>query len=106
MEQHRGEIGGALLVSAVACWIAAVPVATATGSSWTSPATLALLAGGLLCLVVALWAFGFWGFTIRLVTAVMKRREAASATEETGVVLADASGGGHPKAGRCAPDAH
>ena len=91
MEQHRGEIGGAWLVSAVACWIAAVPVATAAGSSWTSPATLGLLAGGLLCLGVALWAFGFWGFIVHLVTAVTKRRDVASATEDAGVVLADAS---------------
>lgn len=103
MEQHRGEIGGALLVSAVACWIAAVPVASATGSSWTSPATLSLVVGGLLCLVLALWALGFWGFTVRLATAVTKRRKVASATEETGAVLADASVEAIRKQGRVRP---
>jgi hypothetical protein len=91
VERHRGDVGGALLVSAVACWIAAVPVATAPGSSWTSSTSIGLLAGGLLCAVAALWAFGFWAYVVGVLSAATKRGTAASASVETSVVLADRS---------------
>lgn len=89
MESHRGEIGGVLLGSAVACLIAAVPVATAKGSSWTNSAVVGLLAGGLLCLVAALWLFGVWKSIIVSITA--KRRRADLTQAHTGLILADAS---------------
>ena len=49
-----------MLASTFLCWVSAVPVAIAKGSSWTNPYAIGLLVLGLLCLVGALWAFGAW----------------------------------------------
>ena len=66
-------------MSAVACWIAAVPVATARGSSWASASAIGLLVGGVLCLVLALWAFGFWSAILGPCFKVGKRLASAVA---------------------------
>jgi hypothetical protein len=57
MRKHRGDIGGALLVSAVACVIAAIPLAASHDPTW---AWIALAAVGATCLGLALTAFEGW----------------------------------------------
>lgn len=58
VHRHRGDIGGAMLVSMVACWIGAITVAAVKGATW---AIISLAVGGAVCLAVALWAFQGWG---------------------------------------------
>lgn len=59
MGERRNHVGGALLGVAGLCWVSTVIADGANALGWGSLASILLLAAGGMCLIGALWAFGF-----------------------------------------------